>query len=139
MAEEIIDIEAPERKYNKFYRQNGIPYAYVLLDADDYLDTEVPASAKWAVAEYDDEGEPLVLKTLSHFAPHANYIESSDEYLVLLCAVERPSIRHKAVTECDLDEWKVYLSLVFDITEDEWLTHDEAQLLLPLEDDTPSE
>lgn len=124
-----------EDRYARFMRANGTPYAYVVLDADDYLDEVVPVEAKWATVQIGvnaEDGEPLMLqRTISHFAPHATYLPATDEYLVLLCACERPSIRQRPVTYADLVEWEAYLAVVLTVPFEDWLTRDEASHLLP--------
>jgi len=125
-----MEDEIPEVPYARFMRPNGIPYAYVKLTLEEYLDTEVPIEAKWGSTTDGtlDENGDLVryARPLSEFAPHVMIDEEHKEVFMLLCACSKPSVRQNPVTPADLDEWDAYLNAVFSIDSSKWLTFDEA-------------
>lgn len=139
--EEVIEVAVDP--YAIYRSKRGTPRVYVELSEDDYLNTPVPENAKWAIksCEYDDEGNVISaeVRPLPEFAPHHIKDPETGSVFLLLCAVERPSVRQKRVTVADIEEWDMYLQYCFDITQEDWMTYEEVLSLVPsLDRQTPS-
>lgn len=93
-------------------------YAFLEVPAE-FLKTVVPEGAKWGTfvvspAEYDSKGNEITSattrqKTLDEFLLHKVYSIDGATALILLAAMERPTMRTNGVNQQDLIEWDYYL------------------------------
>jgi len=104
--------------YSKFNKSNGLPYAFVELTSDQ-MQTTIPVGAKWGTK---DDGTQ---KTIDEFVIMRTWNLNGSKCLILLCAMEAPTMRQYPVNTNDLDDWATYLSAILGISCDNWLTNSE--------------
>jgi len=106
--------------YEEFkHPNNNALYAFIAAPAA-LLATTVPPGAKWgtvetAPAQYDGEGNETVpaatrQKTIEEFVIKADRSVDGTKAIVLLAAMECPTMRTYGVNEQDLAEWDAFLT-----------------------------
>jgi len=132
MEEEIIEVifetnkydeEVRIDRYNKFRHSNGAYYVFVELEGADKLKSTIPEGVKWSAVDEEHQ------KTVGEFVSFYKINEDNTKFIMALCAVECPTIRHKKVNKDDIDDWVYYMKAVWNI-EPDLLTSVEFSVLL---------
>lgn len=126
---EVAEEEVAPPKYTKFYH-NGQLTAFIEQPAE-LLDTVIPEGVKWGTKDiiYDVDGDVVSSeqKTVDEFVIWKVYSIDRSKCIIMLAAMEAPTLRQHGVTKSDLDDWDYYLTNMCGIPFSSWMNVDEMR------------
>jgi hypothetical protein len=155
MSEEV---EEPIEEYvptefellcQRLRHSNGALYGYFIVDRA-FMDTEIPEGVHWSavptgeITADPETGEEVPETRQKTLWEYVSYIELPDDQVMFsLCALERPTIRHRKVCVADIQDWYNYLQAygkdvtgILDSEQRETILRERMPEMFPTEDIT---